>query len=43
MTKGKGQRNKEKLDDTKEVIKSLKQKDKQYNDKMKRPKGQREA
>jgi hypothetical protein len=44
MTKEKGQKDKEKLEDTKEVIKSRKlEKDRQYNDKMKRAKGQREA
>ena len=44
MTKEKGQKDKEKLEDTKEVIRSRKQKnDRQYNDKRKRAKGQREA
>ena len=44
MTKEKGQKDKEKLEDTKEVIKSRKlEKDRQYNDKIKRVKGQREA
>ena len=44
MTKGKGQKDKEKLADTKKVIRSRKQKkDRQYNDKRKRAKGQREA
>ena len=44
MTKGKGQKDKEKLEDTKEVTRSRKQKnDKQYNDKRKKAKGQREA
>jgi hypothetical protein len=44
MTKEKVQKDKEQLEDTKEVIKSLKlEKDRQYNNKMKRAKGQREA
>ena len=43
MTKRKGQKYKEKLEDTKDVIRSTKQKDRQYNDKRKRVKGQREA
>ena len=44
MTKEKGQKDKEKLEDTKGVIRSCKQKnDKQYNEKGKRTKGQREA
>ena len=44
MTKEKVQKDKEQFEDTKEVIKSLKQeKDRQYNNKMKRAKGQREA
>jgi hypothetical protein len=44
MTKKKGQKDKEKLQDTKKVIRSCKlKKDRQYNDKMKRAKGQREA
>jgi hypothetical protein len=44
MTKEKGQKDKEKLEGTKEVIRSRKwKKDRQYNDKMKRAKGQREA
>ena len=44
MTKEKGQKDKEKLEDTKEVIRSRKQKnERQYNDKMKRTKGQRQA
>jgi hypothetical protein len=44
MTKEKRQKYKEKLEDTKEVIRSRKlEKDRQYNDKMKRAKGQREA
>ena len=44
MTKEKVQKDKEQFEDTKEVIKSRKQeKDRQYNNKMKRAKGQREA
>jgi hypothetical protein len=44
MTKEKVQKDKEQFEDTKEVIKSLKlEKDRQYNNKMKRAKGQREA
>ena len=43
MTKEKEQKDKEKLEDTKEVIRSRKQKDSQYNDKMKSAKGQTEA
>ena len=44
MTKGKGKKDKEKLEDTKEVIRSRKQKnDKQYNGKRKKAKGQREV
>ena len=43
MTKEKGQKYKEKLEDTKDVIRSPKYKDRQYNDKLKRAKGQREA
>ena len=43
MTKEKWQKDKERLEDTKEVIRIRKQeKDRQYNDKMKRAKGQRE-
>jgi hypothetical protein len=44
MTKEKVQKDKEQLEDTTEVIKSRKlEKDRQYNNKMKRAKGQREA
>ena len=43
MTKGKGQKDKEKLEDTKEVMRCRKQKDRKYNDKRKRVKGLREA
>ena len=43
MTKEKGQKDKEKLEGTKEIIRSRKQKDRQYNAKMKRAKGEREA
>ena len=44
MTNEKGQKDKEKLEDTKEVIRSRKQKkDRQYNEKRKKAKGQREA
>ena len=44
MTKDKGQKDKEKLEDTKEVIRNRQLKnDRQYNDKRKKAKGQREA
>jgi hypothetical protein len=44
MTKEKVQKDQEQLEDTTEVIKSRKlEKDRQYNNKMKRAKGQREA
>ena len=44
MTKEKGQKDKENLKGTKKVIRSRKQKkNRQYNDKRKRAKGQREA
>ena len=44
MTKEKRQKDKEKLEGTKEVIRNRKQKnDRQYNDKRKKAKGQREA
>ena len=44
MTKEKEQKDKEKLEDTKEVIRSRKQKnDRQYNYERKKAKGQREA
>ena len=36
MTKEKGQKDKEKLEGTKKVIRSRKQKDRQYNDKRKK-------
>ena len=43
MTKEKRQKDKEKLEGTKEVIRSRKQNDRQYNDKRKKAQGQREA
>jgi hypothetical protein len=44
MTKDKGQKDKEKLEDTKEVIRNRQLKnDRQCNDKRKKAKGQREA